>query len=221
MAYNLAYIRNRVLDDKLDDVSFNPEVIDRFINDAQREIFNMFEFPFTEKVFVGSLPGGERIFQFPLDYQMTQALKLVAPDGFRKDITDYYIKFREFNQAYPTPENNTPGAPYAWTTHGNKLYVDRPTDQDYTLELWYIKKPAKLEADTDIPEVPEEFEEALVLGAYYRALGRNEDFDLQAFVQNGSFATQSDLMVTRLGKRQSGKPMAMRQTLRRNRGRGL
>ena len=54
----LADLRKRVMIDKLDDEDYEPEIIDNFLNDAQRDIFNQFELPFMEKIFIGDVPAG-------------------------------------------------------------------------------------------------------------------------------------------------------------------
>lgn len=221
MAYDLVGIRNRVLDDKLDDTTFNPDIVDRFINDTQRSIFNQYELPFMEKTFAGTLPDGGYVFTFPSDYQLVQSLKIVDPTSDKDDITQNYLRFKDFNVAYPIPTQNTEGKPSVWTLHGNRLYFSQPTDQVYTLELYYIKKPDTLTNDTDVPEIPYEFEELLVLGAYIRVLERNEDFDLASYYKNGDYATELDKIEARYGKRQLGKtakiaqPMRMTRTSRR------
>ncbi len=214
MAYNLATIRNRVINDKLDDPTYDTTVVDSFINDAQRQIFNSYELPFMEKEFSGQLPADEYIFAFPTDLQIIQSMKITSPVGQQRDITFQYMKFAEFNRLYPTPLNNDSGEPLAWTTHAGRLHLARPTDQLYQLDTWYIKSPTTLTDAADVPDIPEAFSEALVLGAYYRVLERNEDFDLAAFIKNGEYAEQIDLMTQRLGKRQTGKPMVMGQPLR-------
>lgn len=214
MAYTLAGIRQRVKEDKLNDTDYESAVIDRFINDAQRSIFNTYELPFMEKVFAGLLSVGDYIFAFPSDYQSLQSLKIVDPTGYQRDITKNYMKFKDFNASFPTPLNNTAGSPGAWTLHGNRLYFDKPTDQAYTLELYYIKKPTVLTDDADIPEIPDEFEEALLLGAYYRVLERNEDFDLAAYYRNGDYTEELEKLENRLGLRQKGKITVMSQPLR-------
>lgn len=209
MAYDLSYIRNRVLEDKLDDVEFDPGVADNFINDAQRSIFNSYELPFQEKVFNGTVPLAASIVNFPSDYQVAQSMVLKADDGTSVDITYNYLEFREFNKRFPAPDTREAGKPTIWTSYGDKLYLSQPTDQNYTLSLFYLKTPAVLEDDSDIPEIPEEFQEVLVLGAYYRILERNEDFDQAAFVKNGDYADEVAKMLNRLAKRQAGKPHLM------------
>lgn len=214
MDYTLAGIRNRVLDDKLDDTDFDPSIVDRFINDTQRSIFNTYELPFQEKVFDGVLPVGGTIFTFPSDYQLQQSFVIVDPDNNKHDITRNYMEFRDFNRRFPVPATVEAGVPSAWTLHGGKLLLNRPTDVVYTLRLFYLKTPDLLSDDLHVPELPEEFAEILVLGAYYRVLQRNEDFDQAAFIKNGEYADEVDKLVARYGSRQTGTPMVMGAPLR-------
>lgn len=182
MKYNLLGIRNQVVNDRLDDPMFqDTDVVDRFINASQRWIFNQFELPFTEGQFSGVLASGQTVFQFPDDVQVPQALVLTA-DGEQRDISDNYILFRQFFKMFPKPASGEPKPPLYWTSHAGKLYLSHPTDKAYQLDTFYVRKPALLVADTDVPEVPEEFQELLVLGAYSRLLKRNEDWDIAAIV---------------------------------------
>lgn len=210
MSYNLSSIRNQVIDDKLDDTSFDPSVVDRFINATQRDIFNTYELPFQEKVFSGALPISERIFEFPDDLQVMQAVVITAPDGTQKDITKAYMPYKDFIRSYPTPANNVPSSVVAWTSYAGRMYTGAPIDQSYTMDTFYLKTPDELEDDSDVPEVPEEFQEVLVLGAYKRVLERNEDFDLAAVVDT-QYGRQLDKMVSRYGFRITGQPVIMRQ----------
>lgn len=219
MAYTLAGIRQRILDDKLDDTTFNGSIVDRFVNDVQRSIFNTYELPFQEKEWNGVAAEGEHSFEFPEDYQTEQALIIVDPEGNVKDITDNYLPWRDFISIYPLPENNPAGSPQVWTAHANKLHFSRPFDDDYTLALWYLKKPDTLTDDADIPEVPSEFEEVLVLGGYIKVLERNEDFDLAAYYKQGDYTDEVQKMVSRLGRRQTGQALRIRQPQRVTRGR--
>lgn len=219
MAYTLAGVRNRVVNDKLDDSSYDPSVVNGFINDAQRSIFNNHELPFMEKVFVGTLPVGEYIFEYPIDFQIAQSMVLRNADLQNFDLTDSYIPFREFNARYPAPSLSNAGTPRIWTTYGDKLYFSNITDGVYTLSLFYLKTPTVLTDDAHVPEIPEEFEEVLVLGAYYRVLQRNEDYDLAAAVKQ-EYEQELAKMVRRLGPRQKATTHIMGQPLRTMRRRG-
>lgn len=219
MEYTLAALRNRVINDRLDDTGYDPDVVDRFINDTQRSIFNTYELPFQEKVFDGTLPPAGTIFQFPEDYQLQQSFVIVDPSNNVIDISQSYLPFREFNRRFPLPASVEAGPPTAWTVHGGKLYLNRPTDTTYILRLFYLKKPLVLAADEDVPEIPEEFAEVLVLGAYYRVLERNEDFDQANYIKGGQYAEEVDKMVSRYGVPQTGTPTVILQPRRSQRRR--
>lgn len=204
MDYNLASLRQRVQVDKLDDEEFDPDIVDRFINDTQREIFNQFELPFQEKIFQGAIPAGSTMFQLPSDLALVQYWSMVGVSNFSQG----KVAWRDFVYGNPDVQNTTPGAPSQWTNYAGNILLDRPTDKDYTLTLFYVRKPRRLQENSDVPEIPEEFSELLVLGAYRRILERNEDFDLAATV-NAQYQAQLTLLVSRYGFRESNGPIKM------------
>lgn len=211
MDYNLVGLRQRVRIDKLDDEEFDSSVIDNFINDTQRDIFNEYELPFQEKIFQGTIPSGSTMFQSPSDLAQLQSQTMTDVPGF----SQYKMKWRDFFAANPDNANQTPGAPSAWTLYANNFVFDKPTDKDYTFTLFYIRKPKLLQGDTDVPEIPEDFAELLVLGAYIRVLKRNEDFDQAAYIQN-DYDRLLDLLVARYGFREADGAIKMKnQQIRR------
>lgn len=211
MDYNLAALREEVLVDKLDDEEFDAGVVDRAINRAQQSIFNEFKLPFQEKIFSGTVPSASTMFQMPDDLATAQSYVVTSPDGSQMDITDRYLPFRDFNRIYPTPANNTPGSIGHWTLYAGNMLTSAPTDQQYTLTIFYVKKPAALVNDSSVPEIPEEFAELLVLGAFIRILKRNEDYDLAA-EQEKEYERQLLLLVNRYGYRKSDGPIKMKNS---------
>ncbi len=210
MEYNLAGIRQRVLIDKLDDEEFDPGIVDRFINDTQRDIFNEYELTFQEKIFSGTIPSGSTMFQIPGDVAEILSQVVTSPtDGSQKDLKDSYLAFREFNRLYPVPLNNQPGQISRWTLFGKNMIVSSPTDKPYTMTIFYITKPDVLTENSDVPQIPEEFSELLVLGAFMRVQKRNEDYD-QAAITEGEYKNQLNLLVSRYGFRKSDGPIKMR-----------
>ena len=210
MDYNLASLRQRVQVDKLDDEEFDPDIVDRFINDTQREIFNQFELPFQEKIFQGSIPAGSTMFQLPSDLALTQYWSMAGVSNFNRG----KMGWRDFIHANPDVQNTQPGAPSYWTNYAGNILLDRPTDKDYTLTLFYIRKPKTLIENSDVPEIPEEFSELLVLGAFKRILERNEDFDLanEVEVEYQRILLQ---LVNRYGSRDADGPIIMKNMQRR------
>jgi len=210
MAYNLLSVRNQVINNKLDDPTYDADTVDAFINDAQRWIFNQFELPFTEGRFSGVIASGQTTFMFPTDVQVPQDL-VITTSGVQKDISNNYMTFRNFFKQYPRPQDNEPSIPTQWTSHGGLLYFSQPTDQAYQLDTFYIKKPVVLGNDADVPQVPEEFQEILVLGAYKRCLERSEDFDMAAIIDS-QIDNQISMMNNRYGFRIEHGPLKMGST---------
>lgn len=210
MDYNLAGIRNRVLIDKLDDEEFDGGIVDRFINDTQRDIFNQYELSFQEKIFSGAIPTNSVMFQMPSDVAEILSQTITAPDGSARSLKHSYTDFRSFNEMYPVPANGTPGPIGTWTLFARNMLTSAPTDQAYTMNLFYIKTPDLLQDDNDVPEIPEEFSELLILGAYIRVLKRNEDFDQADYVLKNDYNPMLNMLVSRYGFRKSDGPIKMK-----------
>jgi len=209
MSYTLAGIRNRILVDKLDDEDFDTQVLDNFINDAQRDIFSEFELPFTEKIFTGNLPQGAYMFQFPDDVSHLQSIVITSPEGRAVDIKDKFMDFQTFNGRFPSPVSTDVGSVVNWTLYGGKLITSRPIDLEYNMTIYYNKVPKTLVQDSDIPEVPEEFEEALILGAFYRVQYREGDSD-EGLLTKSEFRAKIEQMANRYGFRIGGGPIRMK-----------
>ena len=209
MSYNLASIRNRVLVDKLDDEDFDTNVLDNFINDAQRDIFSEYDLPFTEKIFTGDLPADAYMFQFPEDVSQVQSILISDNAGRTVDVKDNFVTFREFNKHWASPATNQSGPVRNWTLYGGKMIMSRPIDTNYTMTIYYNKVPKTLADDLDVPELPQEFEEALVLGAYYRVQMREGDSD-EALLTRSEYQRKMEQMVARYGFRMSAGPISMR-----------
>jgi hypothetical protein len=207
MAYNLAYIRNRVLNDKLDDTDYDPDIVDNFLRDAQRKIYNSYQLPFMEESFVGTLPPGSNRFNFPDDAQIPHGLIITDPEDltFRKILTDRYLAFRKFYELYPAAENNTPATPYQWTIYAGRIVFNCPTDKTYTMTMRYTQKAPVLKDDGDVPGIPEEFAELLILGGFYRVQRRNEDYD-EAAATKQEYNEELNEMLYRLSPPQTGTP---------------
>lgn len=198
MDYTLQAIIQRVRIDKLDDDEFDTGVISNYVNDTQRDIFNQFELPFQERIFAGTVPGGSSMFKLPDDLSLLQHATMVAVPGFWKN----RMNWRDFFTKFPDNANETPGKPTAWTLYAGNIVFDKPIDEDTILTMFYIRKPITLSQGTQVPEIPEDFAELLILGAYIRCLKFNEDFDQAAFVEI-EYNKMLDLLVTRYGARVS------------------
>jgi hypothetical protein len=196
MDYTLQAIVRRVQTDKLDDDEFDTGVISNYVNDTQRDIFNQFELPFQEKIFAGTVPASSSMFKLPDDLAQLQHATMVDVPGF----FGTRMQWRDFFTKFPDNANQTPGKPTAWTLYAGNIVFDKPIDADTVLTMFYVRKPITLVQGTQVPEIPEEFAELLVVGAYIRCLKFNEDFDQAAYVEI-EYNKMLDLLVTRYGAR--------------------
>jgi hypothetical protein len=201
MDYTLQAIVSRVQTDKLDDDEFDTGVITRFVNDTQRDIFNQFELSFQEKIFAGTLPASSTMFNVPDDLALLQRAILTNGTDIQ-DITKKYMPWRDFLDSYPDPASNTAGQVVNWTSYAGNIILNCPQVDQQTLTMYYIRKPITLTVGTQVPEIPEEFSELLVVGTYTRCLKFNEDFDQAAYVET-EYNKMLDLLVTRYGGRLS------------------
>lgn len=201
MDYTLQALISRVQKDKLDDDEFDATTISNFINDAQRDVFNNFELSFQEKIFAGTLPSQSTMFDMPDDLALLQHATLTNGSNVQ-DITKKYMPWRNFLEAYPDPSVNAAGDVTNWTSYAGNIILNCPQENDQTLTMYYIRKPKVLAQPTDVPEVPEEFAELLVIGAYVRCLKFNEDND-QAAYHEIEYNKLLDLLVSRYGGRVS------------------
>lgn len=205
MDYTLQAIVSRVQTDKLDDDEFDTGIISNFVNDTQRDIFNQFELPFQEKIFAGTVPSSSSMVNTPTDLALLQNVSMTDVPGF----ANMRMNWKDFFAKYPDNTSAEPGKPSAWTLYAGNIIFDKPTDADYTLTMFYIRKPITLTVGTQVPEIPYEFEELLVLGAYIRCLKFNEDND-QAAYHEGEYNKMLDLLVSRYGGRISPGAVKMK-----------
>lgn len=208
---------------KLDDDDYPAEVITEFVNDTQEEIFNTYELPFNQTTFSGTLSEGEHRFNFvntAPDYQRVVSLRITGPDKQYYDISDKYMNYRDFRKQYPVPENNQANSPSNWTTYGFTIIFSQPTDKDYVMDMDYLKEAERITDEGVSPELPQTWQEVIVLGAWIRALERNDDNDLAEYHRSkrGGYLDQMQGLANRYNPAQTASTTIMRNS-RRKRGR--
>jgi hypothetical protein len=111
---------------------------------------------------------------------------------------------RETDYTYPlTHGTNATGKPNCFYRAGNQIVLYPTPDATYTVQYSYLIKPANLNADSDTPQLPAEWEKVLILGAQAR---------LEKFLGEPESAEQSYMLyldnMGHLRKRGSLKPEA-------------
>lgn len=212
MSYILSDIQTKVRQ-RVRDTGYDTTEITNYLNDTQNDIFNEYRLPFMEAtqdytltIGVADITDGDGLpanFVLPIDMLLTTG-------GMEKIILPSDV--REIDNSHPDYEDSGSfgtGAPVNWYKYAQTIKVYPEPDQAYTVTLRYIKKPTLLSSGSDVPSLPSEFEEALVLGASYRVLQVKDNFDQAAIYQN-KYDELLDKLVMRYSRNQTGIPNIMR-----------
>lgn len=204
MAYNLAHIR-QLVKDRLTDQNFSSALIDQFINDEQREICNYYDLPFNRESATLTLLDGESRVGLPSNHQKTKVLRITSPVDYSNDITRFYLPYNKFRRVFYDITQYSESHPRWWTIYdGTSIVFSWPADRNTTLQIEYTSSIPALEDDADVPVIPEDFQELLVLGALVRCYEANDDNDIAQY-QAGKKNLLLQAMLKRYSPQQSGK----------------
>ena len=182
MAFTLSGLRTKV-QNKLDNTGISTTKIDNWINDAQREAVEGWRLPFFETTQAYTLTVGDADITsgsgLPSTFDRPIAVRITTAE---KEKALKYIQYDVLIKRYPDFENADTGTPRFWYEFSGDIKVFPEPDTAFTVDLDYFKEPTELTADGDIPELPSQYEELLVIGAYIRGLEHDDDYD-QATVQ--------------------------------------
>jgi hypothetical protein len=213
----MAYTANDIISQvsgRLKDASVSNTQILRFINDANREICNRYQWDFMESSANLSTVIGTQNYTLSgiaSDLQQVVNLRITSPDTYEGWLAPMTAEDFDRYNADPTSQaNGTPTHYYFWN---NSVYLFPVPDQVYTIQVRYIKVPTTL-TTADQPDIPEEFQEVVTLGALYRAMQTNDNFD-QALVIKNQMDTQVVDMLKRLRTQPTGSPRIMTTGYRR------
>lgn len=140
-----------------------------------------------------------------------QAIDLLLTSTGREKVLTYK-DVKEIDVLYPDADDQTAnpqGVPNFWYYYAETIRVYPEPDAGYDLTLRYYKKPTLLSSATDVPDVPSEFEELLVLGAAYRVFQVIDNYDQAAVLQN-KFDELLQKLVVKSSQPQVGAPTIMR-----------
>lgn len=134
----------------------------RWLNQVQRQLFR--EYPLPDQTADIPLVPGTATYDLPADCPEDR-IRTVTING--NEIV--YAPFRE-NPKYGT----------YWTAKEGKITIGpTPTQNDKTLEIYYLPRPAELTSDnlSAIPDFPEDYHEVLSLGCAARVARAEGQYD--------------------------------------------
>ncbi len=187
MSYITGDIVSRV-QQRVRDTNYSSSEIKGYLNDTQNDVFNEYRLPFMETTQSYALTIGNSDLTagsgLPSNY--VQAIDLFLTTTGQERVLEYK-DVREIDNYYPDPDDttrNTSTAPRMWYYYAETIRVFPVPNQAYTLVLRYYKKPTLLSLDADVPDLPSEFEELLVVGAAYRVLQVKDNYDQAGILEN-------------------------------------
>lgn len=212
MAFTLGGITTRV-QQRVRDTGFSSSEIHSYINDAQRDIFNEYRLPFMETTQNYTLTSGVSDITDGngLPTNFVQAIDIFLTTSGKESRLEYK-DIREIDQDYTDPDDttrHTSSVPKYYYYYAETIKVFPVPDDAYTLTLRYFKSPTELSSNDDVPEIPSEFEEILVMGAAYRVMQVKDQYDIAAIMQN-KYDELLQKLVVRYSQGQVGKPIVMR-----------
>ena len=194
--YNLENLVATVKDE-LQDESYDDNRIVRYLNQTYLETFGEVPYSFFEKTYsYETIDSGE--LEAPNDFQ-TMIRLVVERDKMKMPL--HYVAPSKYFAEYEGMKV------YQYTVIGNSVHYKLPKEFDcdhddtvpdnyYTLKMYYVAKPVKLVNDTDVPLIPSEYSEILVLGALARAERRRGNYDFAQIYDN-----QKNELITNMAMR--------------------
>lgn len=178
--YNLSGLVNR-LKVRLEDDEYPDDDLKQFLNDTYFEVLGEAHYQFLERIFK-QYADGSGMFILPCDYQtvLNFTYKLNGNVG-----SFTYMPAKDFMSM----DKHSGVKNYYYTVFAGQVFYSLPElgendDDYYELTLYYLAKPVAMTQGTDVPIIPAEFGEILVLGAQVRAERKRDNFDYAAIYKN-------------------------------------
>jgi hypothetical protein len=199
MSYIFGDLKTK-LQTQVGDANLSTSVAGDALNYTQQAIFNTFDLTLNSASSTNTVSAGTNVFAsaLPTDFQRFINLRVTSPAGLAKNIKGYYMTPNDFRETYPVVSNT--GSLSNWTYWTN-VEFSTLADQEYTLTFDYIKSVVNMSDSTDVPTIPEAFEELLILGAKIRIYEQKEDFDYASQYAN-RYADLLEAFTTRYSTRQ-------------------
>ena len=212
MAYTLGDTVSKV-QQRIRDTGYSSSEIKNYINDAQNDVFNEYRLPFMQDSQDYTLTTGNSDITagggLPTNYVQAFSIYLTS-SGREKELP--YRPTEQVDQLNPDPADTTrhpASVPEYWYYYEDTIRVYPAPAEAYTLTMRYWKKPTELSGDSDVPEIPSEFQELLVVGASYRVMQVKDNYDQAGILQN-KYDEILQKLVVKYSVKQTGLPVRIR-----------
>ena len=162
---------------KLQDASFDQTLVDNALNWFINDLFMNTRTRLMETNDILYPGAGDITVDLPDDYQVIikEGVYVTSPQTYA--LTQYFMEYGDFMKTYPGFAGYPAHALNNFTYFGNTLRFSAPLLTATTINLDYLRQPVDMVNDTDTCEVPDIYQELVVLGALARCMQTNEDYD--------------------------------------------
>jgi hypothetical protein len=200
MAYTFLDLKTK-LTTQIGDPNLDSTVMGDALNYTQQAIFGAFDLTLNSATQTNSIITGANtlVSALPTDLQRIMSLYVSSPIALANDLTDYFLKVKDFRTLYPHAGFYV--GPIKEWTYFTSIEFAMSSSADLTVQIDYIKTTPLLSAASDVPVIPETYEELLILGAKKRVYEQKEDFDYASQFSN-TYADLLEAFTTRYSTRQ-------------------
>lgn len=175
-----------ILRRRLQDEDFDATTLTGFLNDSLNEILGEDKYPFMQRIdkYIAEYKGE---ISLPPAYGGTFYIYAKRPKQPRQEVK--YIEPELFFE-------NTKQYTFVYTVFANTLFYrlcKDPNAEDFEITHLYLINPMPLVNSTDKPPIPNQYMEALILGALARAEEVRDNYDYAQLYRN-----QQDQLLTNM-----------------------
>lgn len=203
MAYQLSDLQTK-LQTQIGDPNLTASITLDALNYTEQSIFNTFDLTLNSAKQTNSITSATNTLTsaLPSNFQRITNIYITSPVNATMNLKDYFLSPDQFREQYPAAGTTLYGSgPPRWWTYWTGVEFSHNADQTYTVVVDYSKSVTLLSASTDVPTIPQSFEEMLILGAKIRIYEQKEDFDYASQFAN-RYADLQEAFITRYSTRQ-------------------
>jgi len=201
MAYQLSDLQSK-LQTQIGDPNLSSSITLDALNYTEQNIFNTFDLTLNSAQQTNTVTSGTNVLAsaLPSNFQRIVNIRVTSPTNAVDNLKKYYLSPDQFRENFSSTVIIGTG-PLTYWTYWTGVEFGNNADQTYTVSIDYIKSPTLLSSSTDVPTVPQSFEELLILGAKIRIYEQKEDFDYASQFTN-RYADLLEAFVARYSTRQ-------------------
>jgi len=199
--------------DKLDDSSYSESKIMDAGSDFMDEICTKYKFGFMERTGTINVADEDTTATLPTGLSTILSLRLSSPT--KRDMMRDQMEYNDFIDTYPNWDTVDPMTIFKWTIFANAIRLAAPVDGAHVIKIDYTIIPTRVSVAANSYQLPDGYDELLVLGALAKIMEDNEDYQ-EAEQRRIKFEPLLTTLVMREGR--GGRVAGPRSTMFRKRG---